>query len=430
MKLNNKIIAALISLGLLLTVSARSQEVLDGIAATVDDQIILISEVQSQLQLLAVELKLDISNDAYADSLMREILEQMIDDKLILIEAEKDTTIEITGREIEDALNGHIERIKQQFPSEEVFLAQLSAEGLTLKELRSRYKDEVRNQLYKEQFLNKSLSAVSISSGEVKQFHSEFADSLPKRPAGVQLAHILIATAPSQATRDSLLAYTKLILAKAKAGEDFALLAKAYSGDGSASKGGDLGWFKRGDMVADFENAVFDLTPGDISDIVETQFGFHIIKCLDKQETRAKASHILIKFEPMEADIQRSKQLSDSLYKSLKDGADFTEMVPEFSNDESSSQNDGLLGWYAANDLSKEFVEGIRGLNPGEYSKPVLSQFGYHILKVLGIKSSRPLDFKDDYNDIEAIAKRHKTQKELENWLNEARDRYFIEIKL
>jgi len=430
MDLSRKIITALIFLSLFFAVGAQSQEVLDGIAATVDDQIILISEVQSQLQLLAVELKLDITDEAYTDSLMHEILEQMIDDKLILIEAEKDTAIEIGSREIEDALNSHIERIKQQFPSEEVFLAQLSAEGLTLKELRSRYKDEVRNQLFKEQFLNKRLSTVTISSGEVRQFHTDFADSLPQRPAGVKLAHILIAIAPSQATRDSLLAFTELVLAKAKAGEDFALLAKSYSDDGTADKGGDLGWFKRGDMVADFENAVFELSPGDISGIVETQFGFHIIKLLEKRETRARASHILLKFEPTETDIQISKQLSDSLYNALKNGADFSKMAGEFSNDETSSGNDGMLGWYSANDLSAEFVDGIRGLNTGEYSEPVQSQFGYHVLKVLDIKSSRPLDFEEDYNDIEAIAKRFKTQKELENWLNDARDRYFIEVRL
>jgi peptidyl-prolyl cis-trans isomerase SurA len=430
MKLSNRLIAVITCLVLLVAVKARSQEVLDGIAATVDDQIILISEVQSQLQLLAMELELDISNKDYADSLSREILEQMIDDKLILIEAEKDTTIEVTSREVEDALNSHIQRIKQQFPSEEIFLAQLTAEGLTLKELRSRYKDEVRNQLYKEQFLNKRLSSVTISSGEVRQFHTDFADSLPKRPAGIQLAHILVATTPSQATRDSLSAFAQLVLSKAKAGEDFALLAKAYSDDGTAENGGDLGWFRRGDMVVDFENAVFGLTPGDISDIVETQFGFHIIKLIDKKETRARASHILIKFEPTEADIQRSKQLSDSLFAALKAGADFAKMVVDFSNDETSVENEGLLGWYAAGDLSPEFVEGVRGLNPGEYSEPVLSQFGYHILKVLDLKSSRPLDFEEDYNDIEAIAKRYKTQKELENWLNDARDRYFIEVKL
>jgi len=430
MKLNDKLTILIFGLWLSLFAGARTQEVLDGIAATVDDRIILISEVQSQLQLLTMESNVDLSNKALIDSLSHEILKQMVDDKLILIEAEKDTTIKVTGREIEDALNSHIERIKRQFPSEEVFLSQLTSEGLTLKELRSRYKDEVKNQLYKERFLDKRLSSITISSGEVKQFYNEFVDSLPQRPAGVQIAHILITASPSQSTRDSLLAFAGLILDKARSGEDFGLLAKTYSADGSASNGGDLGWFGHGDMVADFEKAAFELSPGGVSDIVETQFGYHIIKCTEKQDDSIKVSHILFKFEPTEDDIQQSKILCDSLYTALINGADFSQLAAAFSDDENSATSAGNIGWYAADELSDEFSKALAGLEIGEISRPVLSQFGYHILKILDKKDARPLDFKEDYNDIEAIAKRFKTQKELEKWLADVHSRYFIDIKM
>ena len=430
MRLKNKLVVLIFGFSLCLHAGDPAQEVLDGIAATVDNRIILISEVQSQLQLMAMESNIDLGNKALVDSLNHEILVQMIDDKLILIEAERDTSIKMTSREIEDALNSHIERIKRQFPSEEVFLAQLTSEGLTLKELRSRYKDEVKNQLYKERFLNNRLSGITVSSGEVKQFYNDFADSLPQRPAGVQIAHILITASPGLSTRDSLLAYARLVLNKAKSGEDFSLLAKTYSDDGSAPNGGDLGWFGHGDMVADFEMAAFALSPGDISDIVETQFGYHIIKCSDKQGDRIKVSHILFKFEPTEVDIQKSKVLCDSLYTALIDGADFGQLAAEFSDDENSATSDGNIGWYAADELSDEFKMALTGLEIGEISESVLSQFGYHILKVIDKKSARPLDFKEDYNDIEAIAKRFKTQQELEKWLADTRGKYFIEMKM
>jgi len=430
MRLKNRSIILVFGLCLCLFAGGLAQEVLDGIAATVDDRIILISEVQSQLQLLAMESNIDLGDKVFVDSLSHGILEQMIDDKLILIEAEKDTTIKVTSREIEDALNSHIERIKRQFPSEEVFLSQLTSEGLTLKELRSRYKDEVRNQLYKERFLNKRLSSITVSSGEVKQFFTDFVDSLPQRPAGVQIAHILITASPGQSTRDSLITFARLVLEKARSGEDFGLLAKTYSSDGSAANGGDLGWFGHGDMVAAFEEAAFALSPGDVSDIVETQFGYHIIKCTEKQGDRIRVSHILFKFEPTEADIQRSKILCDSLYTALINGADFNQLAAEFSDDENSANSDGNIGWYAADELSDEFKTALTGRKIGEISKPVLSQFGYHILKVIDEKSARPLDFKEDYNDIEAIAKRYKTQKELEKWLTDTRDKYFIETKM
>ncbi len=428
--ISSRIIVAIVCLGCLPGTIVSAQEVLDGVAATVDDRIILISEVQSQVQLAAMQLNLDLSSKALADSLQGEILQQMIDDKLILINAEKDTTIKVTPREVEDAINDHIARIKRQFPSEESFLAQLTAEGLTLKELRSSYKDEVRNQLYKEAFLNKMMSGITISSGEVREFYKTYVDSLPKLPAGVHLAHILVTTSPGQATRDSLLNYTRLLYDKVKSGEDFSLLAETYSDDITAQSGGDLGWFNRGDMVPEFEEAAFALAPGEISEIVETQFGFHIIKCTDKKSNSVRASHILIKYELSDDDLRQSKQSIDSLYTLLAEGANFEEVAAKFSDDDNTVEKGGDLGWYAADELSVEFKQAVAELQPGEFSEPVRSQFGYHILKVLDKKSARPLDFEDDYNEIEAFAKRHKAQKELEQWLDGAREKYYIEVKL
>lgn len=423
-------IFVLLAMLMIIPAVAAAQEVIDGIAATVDDRIILLSEVESQLQLLAAQSKIDLSNKAYADSLRHEILQQMVDDKLILIEAEKDTTIKITNDDIENALNDHINQIKSQFPSEDMFLKQLTAEGLTLKELRSRYRDEVKNQLYKERFLNKRLTGVTMSSGEVREFYDEYADSLPKRPAGVHLAHILIAVTPGRATKDSLENYAKLILQKARSGEDFALLAKNYSDDATAANGGDLGWFSHGDMVPEFEDAAFALQPGEISDIVETQFGFHIIKVTDKKEGKVKASHILFKFEPTDEDVQARQEFADSLYGLLQNGANFDTLAAEFSDDSNTADSGGDLGWYAADQLSSEYIDAVSGLQPGEFSQPIRSQYGFHIIKVLEKKGARPLDFKEDYNDIEAIAKRQKAQKELAEWLANVSDKYYINIKM
>lgn len=428
---NNMLLLMILSLSLIMSANIWAGEKLDGIAATVDNRIILISEVQSQLQLALMQMKIDRSDKTIIDSLSNEIIQQMIDDKLILIEAEKDTSIEVSNQEIEEALNNHIVRIKQQFPSEEAFLAQLSAEGLTLKELRKRYKDEVKNQLYKERLLNKRLSKATISSGEVKEFYRTHIDSLPRLPAGVHLAHILISTNPMQNTRDSLEAFANLLVNKATAGEDFSLLAKTYSDDkATAVKGGDLGQFSKGDMVPEFEKAVFNLAVGDISSVVETQFGFHIIKCTGRKEDKTRASHILIALTPSPDDLELAKQKADSIYNLILEGGDFEELAKQFSEDESSAKSGGDLGWYGSNELFKEFKVVVAEHQPGEFAQPVLSQFGYHIIKILEKESSRILDFEKDYGDIEDIAKRYKAQNELKKWLQQAREKYFIEVKI
>jgi peptidyl-prolyl cis-trans isomerase SurA len=415
---------------LVLASAVSAGEVLDGIAATIDNHIILISEIESQVQLYIFQMNADNPDKSPGDSLRREILNKMIDEKLILIEAENDTSIKVENTEIDEALTTHIKRIKQQFPSEQAFQAQLTAEGLTLKELRSRYKDEIKNQLYKEKFLNKRLQQITVSSGEVKEFYRNYIDSLPQHPAGVHLAHILISTGPGPAAYDSLKAYARVLYDKARAGENFALLADTYSDDRLSTEGGDLGWFGKGDMVPEFENAAFALEPGEISDIIETEYGFHIIRCTGKKEDQVRASHILVKFVPSEEDVKSSELKADSVYNLLLESGDFEEMAARFSDDKSTAENGGDLGWYSADNLYEEFKQAVAKLEPGEFSRPVVSQYGFHILKVLEKESSRPLDYKDDYSDIEAIAKRHKAQKELDDWLKDARKKHYIETKI
>jgi peptidyl-prolyl cis-trans isomerase SurA len=431
MNINKRIkTVVVVSLLCLWPLIGAAQEFLDGIAAVVDSRIILVSEVQSQLWLIATQTNTDLSDSTLADSLQREILQQMIDEKLILIEAEKDTSVKVTNSDVEKALTNHISRIKKQFPSEEAFLAQLTAEGLTYKELSDRYRDEVRNQLLKEMFLQKALSKVTISSGEVKEFYNTYIDSLPQRPAGVHLAHILISTTPGQATLDSLKAYAQLLYDKAKSGEDFYLLAENYSDDPSAKNGGDLGWFSRGEMVPEFEKAAFSLQPGQISNVVESQFGFHIIKVTDRKANKVRASHILVSFRPSSVDLKQAELLADSIYNLILNGTNFVNLVAQFSDDENSVDSEGDIGWFASDELFPEFRQVVADLQPGEFSKPVLSRFGYHILKVLDKKASRPLNFTEDYDDIEEIARRYKTQKELQRWLELTREKYFIEVKL
>jgi peptidyl-prolyl cis-trans isomerase SurA len=348
----------------------------------------------------------------------------------VLIEAAKDTSIKVTNKQVEDALDEQIKRIKGQFPSEDAFLKQLTSEGLTLKSLRSRYTEQVKNQLLKESFLGKLLGKIAVSSGEVKEFYNLYKDSLPARPQGVHLAQILIAVTPSAATKDSLRAYTQLIYSKAKAGENFALLAQSYSNDASAKNGGDLGWFGHGEMVPEFEKAAFALQPGEISAIVETKYGFHIIKCTEKKPSKVKASHILISFRPSPEDQAKRQVFADSLYSLLKGGADFAQIAGQFSDDDSSKSKGGDLGWYTGEDLYPQFRETVAKMKVGEISEPLKSDYGLHILKALELKDSRALDFKTDYDDIEKLAKQYKTQKDLQAWLEKSHKKYFIQVKM
>lgn len=419
--------AAILTLSLMVPACA---EVLDRVVAVVDKQIILESELNAQVQMYAIQNKIDLSQTGVRDTLRTALLDRMIEDKVLLVEAERDTLVSITNKEVETALSNQIDHIKSQFQSEDAFLAQLRAEGLTLKELRSQYKDEVRNQLLKEKFIQNKLEQVKVSTGEVKKFYEANRDSLPMKPAGVRLAHILIGTQPSQATRDSLYRIAVLIRDKAKTGEDFTLLAKTFSQDPNAASGGDLGWFAKGTMLPEFEEAAFALQPGQISDIVETQYGYHIIKCTGRKEDKIKVSHILIPLTASDYDLRAKLALADSLVNLLKTGANFGDLARQFSTDETTAKDGGELGWYGAEDLLPGFKEALVDLEVGQVSSPVSSDFGYHIILLEERRESVPIDPKEDFDTLMEMAKREKTQRQLSEWIAKISEGIYIDKRL
>jgi peptidyl-prolyl cis-trans isomerase SurA len=414
----------------LFSASPLIADTLDRIVAVVDKQIILKSELDAQTQLYAMQNKLDLSNTAVRDTLQKRLLDKMVEDKVILVEAQLDTSVSASNKEVDDALTQQIAKIKTQFPSDEAFQNQLRTEGLTLKELREQYRDELKNQLLKEKFIQKKLEKVKVSSGEVKEFYQANADSIPNKPAGVRLAHILISTQPGKATHDSLMQYAQMIRKKAVEGEDFALLAKTYSQDPSASAGGDLGWFSRGEMVAEIENAAFTLQPGQISDVVETNLGLTIIKCTGRKGDKINANEISITLAASDKDRAAKLTLADSLYQAIQNGADFGELARKFSSDDNSRDSSGELGWYGADDLLPVFKEAISQIEVGQVSKPVESEFGYHLVKLEDRKDAGKVDLKNDYDTLAEMARRAKVQVEIEGLISKVSAGLYIDKRL
>ncbi len=414
---------------LLITASAGA-EVLDRVVAVVDKEIILLSELESQIQLYALQNRTEIRNESQLDSLRNEFLDRMIEDKVLLVEARRDTTIEVSNKEVEEALDSQVKSIKSQFPSEDDFREQLRAEGLTLTGLKEQYRDEIYKQLLKEKLIQSKLARILVSTGDVKNFYEENIDDLPEKPAGIRMSHILISIQPGASTVDSLYNYAQLIRDKADGGEDFALLAKAYSDDPSGKNGGDLGWFARGEMVPEFEKAAFGLQLGRISEVVRSQFGFHVIKATGRKGDKVRASHILIQLLPSDNDMEAKRGQADSLYRSILDGADYAELAKRFSDDENSRDSGGELGWYAANDLLPEFIRALTDLEIGQISPPVVSEYGFHIIRLEDKRQASPIDIEEDYDTLEEMTRRAKAQAQLEELLTKVSAGLYIDKRL
>ena len=284
-----------IILALIFTASlCPAEELVDRIAAVVGDEIILVSELDFQLQMFIMQTQSQNITQTQADSVRQIILEQLVSDKLILVEAQKDTGLVVQDEEVEQALAQKLEELRSRFNSESDFEAQMRLEGLTLRELKSKFRREVRNQLIKERFISRFLRKVNVTNAEVEEFYSTYKDSLPTQPDAVKLAHILLEVKPSVSTMDT--AYAKALRVKEllDEGGDFVALAQLYSEDGTAENGGDLGYFDKGTLFSEFEDVAFSLKPGEISEPFKTRLGYHIVKVEDKLPDRMRCPAYIV----------------------------------------------------------------------------------------------------------------------------------------
>lgn len=407
-----------------------AQESLDQIVAIVGKDIILESELKTQLEFYLTQTGKKVENPEELNILRKTLLDQMINDRLLLAKAEKDTLLKINEKEIEQTLEDQLSKIKSQFPSEEAFQKELKTEGLTEAELKRNYREQIKEQILRDKLISSKLSKANISLREVKEFYQSYKDSLPEQPESAKLSQILLKIEPSQKTLDSLKDFASMILAKAKAGEDFSELAKNYSEDPSAKQGGDLGFLKRGEILPEFEMKAFSLNPGEISDLVQTSLGYHIIKLEEKKEEEIHVRHILIKITPSQVDSAKILSLADTLYQKLKSGADFVQLVKDYSQDDESKKKGGEIGWFPLAQLPEELKEKITQTEIGQITSPVITEEGVHILKILDKKEKRSLSLEDDYDTIKEMAKRKKGNDEILKWIEELKSKTYVEVRI
>lgn len=417
---------------IVISASAYSErEVIDRIVAVVGEEIILASELANQMQMVALQSKKAPRTTEEAEKLRDETLDGMISDRLFLISAKKDTSITVRPEDVERALDDHIAGMRQNFGTDEEFNSALAQEGLTVRELRRRFRSDVENQLVKQRFIQKKLFGVSVSRHEVEEFYREFKDSIPTQPEAVRVAHILMQVKPSQSVDDSVKAFAEELRLRILSGTDFASLSEQYSSFGAGVNGGDLGFVSRADVVPEFSRAAFNLQPGDISGVVKTQFGYHIIKCEDQREGQLRLRHILLGVLPSSVDSAAALKLVDSIMTEIRAGGNFEEFAKIFSTDNETRARGGELGWFATDKLPSEFASAMANwTTEGEIRGPVKSQFGLHILKLLEYRPSKVFTMDEDYDQLKELARQDKTGKMVDEWIEELKQKTYIDLRV
>ena len=416
----------------LFTATAYSQNQdkhLDGLAAIVGDNIILKSDLSQLVSMAALQQQINPANDYKRfQKLQLEILQSLVDQKIILEMAELDS-IEVKEKDVDNALNKQIENFITQAGSKESAETSL---GQSLKSFRREFWPEMRDRLISEQYQYSLLSNIKTSKEDVFSFFNTYKDSLPMLPALINLYHLLIVVKPGKESKNIAFETIKNLRTQILNGESFEKLAQSFSQDpGSKSKGGSLGLVKRGSLVKEFETVAFTLEPGTISNPVETVFGYHLINVQEKQGDKAQVSHILITPTITEEDEQRAYHLSLELSDSIVSLDLFKKYAAKYSDDEKTKQVGGNIGWidplvYSVSGISS-FIR-KNNLNLNECSRPVKTDFGYHLLWISAIKPGGKPNLSDHWIDIELMALNQKKMLWYRNWMKEARKQVYIEM--
>ncbi len=404
-----------------------NQRVIDGLAAIVDNNIILKSDVAQLVQMTAIQQRINPELEPERlVNLQKDILQSMVDQKIILEMAKLDS-IEVKEKEVDQALDQQIEYMISQAGSEELAEEML---GQSLKSLRREYQQDMRDRMITERYQQQLLMSITVSRQEVVDFFNTYKDSIPFFPTRVHLWHLLTKV---EAGKESLQKARLLISDLRKRiinGESFEDLARDYSQDpGSAANGGSLGLIRRESLVPEFGSVAFTLSEGEISQPVKTQFGYHLIQTMKKQAEKIQVRHILITPEISESDESRAYQFASNLKDSISTIDDFSRLSQIYTKDDETRGRGGDLGWVNPQEFPiPEVAQIINYLEMNECSRPVKTDFGYHLFWIEDIKIGGKPDLSRHWTDLEMMAVEHRKADWYSEWIAKARQNFFIQI--
>ncbi|RPI73639.1 MAG: parvulin peptidyl-prolyl isomerase [Ignavibacteriales bacterium] len=412
-----------------LTAFIYSQEVIDKIVAVVDDEIIMKSELEFRVELLAAQNNLNAGTPGFKQN----VLNSLIEEKLVLAQANLDSII-VSDEEVNSRINYQIDMFIQQYGSQEKVE---QVYGMSVEKIKREMRDEVRKNLMIQRLREKNFANVESSRKEVEDFFRTYKDSLGIIPEKVKISHIYRNPKASDEVKKKSRELAEAILDSVKAGVDFAVLAKKYSEDpGSAAQGGDLGFVKRGIFYPEFESAAFSLEPNEISDVVESPAGFHIMQLLEKRGESVHTRHILIKIKTDDkADINTIDFLSEIRDSILMDKKTFAAFAKRYSEDKETAVFGGELGTFYMNQLDKTLLDAVSKLKEGEISFPrrieyAPGNYGYHIVYLKERVPQHTASLETDYDEIKKISDEYKRQERYKEWIDDLKEKIYWEVRL
>ena len=415
--------------------SAAAQRIslVDRIVAVVNSEVVTLSELTERISIAERQLKRQGVPIPEPRQLERQVLERLILEKAQLQMA-KDTGLRADEVQLDRAIAKIAENNKMTLST---FRQTLEKDGLNF----DRFREEIRNEIMVTRLREREVDdKIQVSDSEIDLYIAEAQG--PGAPLGdveYNFSHVLLRL-PEQATPETIQAArarAERVIADSKTGADFAKLAASFSDAPDALAGGNMGWRPHDRLPEVFAAALKDLRPGEVTPVLRSPAGFHVLRLIDKrggatplagapvQQTRAR--HILIKTNEVVSENDARRRLSD-LRERIVNGGDFAELARLQSEDSTASKG-GDLDWVYRGDTVPEFERAMDELKPGEISQPVKSPFGYHLIQVV---DRRVADVSAERRRLQArqALRERRADESYQDWLRQLRDRTYVEVRL
>lgn len=424
---------------LLTQFSYAQQTQIDKVVAVVGDNIILRSEVEAQYQQMVSQAQ----GEEIDPNMRCVIFDNLLLERLFLAQAVLDS-VTVAPEEVDNELERRIKYFISIFGSKEKLEEYY---GKSIIELKDDFKDDIEKQLLSDKMKGKAFSGLKVTPAEVKDFFEKIPkDSIPYFNSELELGEIVMMPKVSQREKDAARKKLEGIRNDIAQGADFSVKAIQYSEDpGSYLDGGNLGVIERGELVPEFEAVAYKLKEGELSDIVETPFGYHIMIVDEKRGDKLKLRHILIKPKITRSDLALVRDRMDSILHQLRvDSLTWRDAVRQYSEDEQSKSIGGMMTntktgttYFEKADIDGTLIFTIDRMKVGEFSDVLpyslpdrgnQAKEGFRIIWLKTETKPHAASLDQDYTKIQAAAKSEKQQRVLDEWMRLHRSKNFIRI--
>ncbi len=405
------------------------EQLWDGVVAVVGDTVLL----RSDLALFVEQVRASGQPVPAAGPEMDRFLQDMVQERvgdLLLLEAARNSGLTVAPEEIQLAVDEQIREVRGRFPTEAAFAAALGEAGRTPESYRTELARQFADQTLVQRYIRQATTQMAppaVSDAEIRAFFEANRARFGTRPASVSFQQVIVRPLPGDSARAAALRTAEQVLAELNAGGDFEVLARRYGTDGTRERGGDLGWFRQGQMVRSFDQVVFAMRPGQTSGVIETEFGFHIIKLERTRGPERQARHILIRPDITQADIDRARTRADSVATAIRAGASAPDLAARYETpDAARFQSEVPL-----DRLPPAFLSALEGAQPGAVAGPLQVENGptpaFAVLRVTARQTAGDYTPEDQR---ERIVQAIREQKLLDRLLEDLRRDTYVSVRM